>query len=118
MHDTNRTTIISVHGPHGTRHATASNGSPSTRPLDDHGHVREARFDARTVGWGVVVGLVIEGDRPSKRALQRWAAERLPSASVPRRWYAVAELPRTGGGKVRRDETLRLVSTERDVVRL
>ncbi|WP_245861154.1 class I adenylate-forming enzyme family protein [Microbacterium aurantiacum] len=67
---------------------------------------------------GVVVGLVIEGDRPSKRALQRWAAERLPSASVPRRWYAVAGLPRTGGGKVRRDETLRLVSTERDVVRL
>jgi hypothetical protein len=57
MHDTNRTTIISVHGPHGAGHGTASNGSPSTRPRDDHEHVREARFDARTVGWGVVVGL-------------------------------------------------------------
>ncbi len=67
---------------------------------------------------GVVVGLVVEGDSPSKRELQRWAAERLPAGSVPRRWYAVARLPRTGGGKVRRDETVLLVSAERDVVRL
>ena len=57
MHDTNRTELISVPGPDGAGQGAASNGSPSARPGDDHGHLHEARFDARTVGWGVVVGL-------------------------------------------------------------
>src|ERR671910_759105 len=57
MHDANRTEIISVPGPNGAGQGTASNGSPSTRPGDDHGDLHEARFDASTVGWGVVVGL-------------------------------------------------------------
>jgi hypothetical protein len=57
MHDAKRTEIISVPGPNGAGQGTASNGSPSTRPGDDDGHLHEARFDARAVGWGVVVGL-------------------------------------------------------------
>ena len=57
MHDSNQTTIINVTPPDGPGQGTASNGSPSTRQGDDHGHVREARFDASIVGWGVVVGL-------------------------------------------------------------
>lgn len=68
---------------------------------------------------GVVVGLVVEGDAPLKRALRQWASAHLPSASVPKRWYTVERLPRTGGGgKVRRDETLKLVSADQGVVRL
>lgn len=57
MHDTNRTTMISVPGPDGAGQGTASNGSPSTRSGDDQRRCPDARFDASTVGWGVIVGL-------------------------------------------------------------
>ena len=53
---------------------------------------------------GSVIGLVVESDgTPCEReSLQEWARVHLAAASVPRRWYVVPELPRTGGGKIRR----------------
>ena len=48
------------------------------------------------------IALVVEGDAPPAAELRRWARERLPSASVPRRWHTLPELPRTAGGKIRR----------------
>lgn len=68
---------------------------------------------------GSVVGLVLEDDDPpSKRALRERAASQLPSASVPRRWYAVPNLPRTGGGKIRRGATVQLVLSGTGATRL
>lgn len=58
---------------------------------------------------GAVVGLVLEGDAPPKRELREWAAARLPRASVPRRWFSVAQLPRTRGGKIRRAAAAALI---------
>lgn len=58
---------------------------------------------------GAVVGLVVEGDAPAKRMLLERAAARLPRASVPRRWFSVGRLPRTAGGKIRRDVVAALV---------
>ncbi|GAA4509311.1 AMP-binding protein [Brevibacterium yomogidense] len=45
----------------------------------------------------------------TKEALRRHAERRLAPQFVPRRWYRVARLPRTVGGKIRREATAELV---------
>lgn len=62
---------------------------------------------------GAVITLVVEGEAPDWLRLRTWARSRLPSASVPRRWRAVPELPRTSGGKVRRAAVAELLSERR-----
>ncbi|GAA3753669.1 AMP-binding protein [Microbacterium kribbense] len=73
---------------------------------------------------GSVVALVIEDGAvedghpaPTKADLREWAAARLAPQFVPRRWYRVAALPRTVGGKIRRPATADLVA-HRQAVRL
>jgi acyl-coenzyme A synthetase/AMP-(fatty) acid ligase len=61
-------------------------------------------------GAGSVVALVIEGYAPAKTELQAWARAHLAPQFVPHRWYRVASLPRTVGGKIRRGETAELVA--------
>jgi len=67
---------------------------------------------------GTIVALVLEtapeheaaaSPTIDKAALQAWARQRLAPQFVPRRWYRVAHLPRTVGGKIRRGETAELV---------
>ncbi|MFE6734457.1 class I adenylate-forming enzyme family protein [Microbacterium sp. NPDC057650] len=68
---------------------------------------------------GAVVALVVEGVDADKDALRAWSRERLAPQFVPRRWYLVAALPRTAGGKIRRGETTELVlAPESRAVRL
>ena len=62
---------------------------------------------------GVRIVLVVEGDGPSGAELRAWAKERLPLASIPRRWCTLPELPRTSGGKVRRSAVAELASRAR-----
>lgn len=59
---------------------------------------------------GTRIVLVVEGEAPTTAELRRWARERLVSASVPRRWHALPELPRTAGGKIRRAAVAELVA--------
>lgn len=47
-------------------------------------------------------GSAPEPGAPDRARLAAWAAERLAPQFVPRRWYRVAQLPRTIGGKIRR----------------
>lgn len=58
---------------------------------------------------GSVVVLVVEGDSPGRDALVARARERLAPQFVPRRWVRVARIPRTVGGKIKRQETAALV---------
>ncbi|WDM45656.1 long-chain fatty acid--CoA ligase [Microbacterium luteolum] len=58
---------------------------------------------------GVRIALVVEGEAPPRAELRAWAGDRLAPASVPRRWYALPELPRTSGGKVRRAAVAELI---------
>lgn len=57
---------------------------------------------------GSVIGLVIEvsprgtAALPPRQELQSFARAHLAPQYVPRRWFAVSQLPRTVGGKVRR----------------
>lgn len=58
---------------------------------------------------GAVVVAVVEalpGERLALGALRAAAAERLPPAGRPRRWYVIDQLPRTGSGKVARSGIL------------
>lgn len=59
---------------------------------------------------GTAVALVLEGDAPGKAALREHARSLLAPQFVPRRWYRVARLPRTVGGKIRRAETADVVA--------
>jgi len=59
---------------------------------------------------GVRIALVVEGEAPPRGELRAWAGDRLAPASVPRRWYALPELPRTSGGKVRRAAVAELIA--------
>lgn len=59
---------------------------------------------------GTRIALVVEGEAPTTAELRRWARDRLVPASIPRRWCAVPEFPRTAGGKVRRDAVAELVT--------
>lgn len=59
---------------------------------------------------GARIVLVVEGDAPPVAELRRWARERLAPASLPRRWLALPELPRTAGGKIRRTAVADLVA--------
>lgn len=62
---------------------------------------------------GSVVALVVEGPTdvvPTKDALRLLAKERLAPQFVPRQWYRIDALPRTVGGKIRRTETVALVT--------
>lgn len=61
---------------------------------------------------GVRIALVVEGEAPPQTELRAWAGDRLAPASVPRRWYALPELPRTSGGKVRRAAVAELIAGE------
>lgn len=61
---------------------------------------------------GVHIALVVEGEAPPRAELRAWAGDRLAPASVPRRWYALPELPRTSGGKVRRAAVAELIAGE------
>jgi acyl-coenzyme A synthetase/AMP-(fatty) acid ligase len=47
------------------------------------------------------------------RTLRRWVAGRLSPHKVPRRIWVVAEIPRTGSGKVQRGELSRAFSAVR-----
>ncbi|WP_456287113.1 hypothetical protein M1D46_08175 [Microbacterium sp. JZ70] len=58
---------------------------------------------------GTAVALILEGDAPDKAALLAHARSHLAPQFVPRRWYRVARLPRTVGGKIRRAEAKELV---------
>ena len=63
---------------------------------------------------GSIVALVVE-DAPtketiSKDALRAHASARLAPQFVPRRWYRMNALPRTVGGKIRREATAELVA--------
>ncbi|GLJ61637.1 hypothetical protein GCM10017576_17670 [Microbacterium barkeri] len=58
---------------------------------------------------GTAVALILEGDAPDKAALLAHARSHLAPQFVPRRWYRVARLPRTVGGKIRRAEATELV---------
>ncbi|MFJ3473837.1 class I adenylate-forming enzyme family protein [Microbacterium maritypicum] len=59
---------------------------------------------------GTRIALVTEGVGPPAAELRRWAKQHLAPASVPRRWYALPELPRTSGGKIRRAAVADLVA--------
>lgn len=59
---------------------------------------------------GTRIALVTEGVGPPATELRRWAKQHLAPASVPRRWYALPELPRTSGGKIRRAAVADLVA--------
>ncbi|MEO7125908.1 MAG: class I adenylate-forming enzyme family protein [Nakamurella sp.] len=75
--------------------------------------------DAR---MGSVIALVIEKDSATgvltKDDLAAVARESLAPQFVPHQWYAVGELPRTVGGKIRRGATAELVRERIDVDRL
>lgn len=59
---------------------------------------------------GTRITLVVEGDAPPAATLRTWARDRLPPASVPRRWHRLPEFPRTSGGKIRRTAVADLVA--------
>ena len=40
-------------------------------------------------------------------ALRQWCRTRLHAAAVPERWFAVADIPKTERGKIRRDDVMR-----------
>lgn len=70
---------------------------------------------------GSIIVLALEGAPaalPGKAALLDRARAELAPQFVPRRWYAVAELPRTAGGKVRRAATADLLADGSRAVRL
>ncbi|UOQ56284.1 acyl--CoA ligase [Leucobacter allii] len=54
-------------------------------------------------------------DPSIRAALAARAAERLAPQFVPRRWYRIARLPRTVGGKIRRGETAEAIADGRAV---
>ena len=61
---------------------------------------------------GSVVALVVEDGEdspPTKESLRAHASAHLAPQFVPRRWYTVSVLPRTVGGKIRREATAALV---------
>ncbi|MBP1325798.1 acyl-coenzyme A synthetase/AMP-(fatty) acid ligase [Leucobacter exalbidus] len=58
---------------------------------------------------GSVIGLVVEGEAPSRDALRAHAEAHLAPQFVPTRWYRMNQLPRTVSGKIRRGETCDLV---------
>ena len=61
---------------------------------------------------GRVVALVVEDTEDSaatKESLRAHASAHLAPQFVPRRWYTVSALPRTVGGKIRREATAALV---------
>jgi len=93
------------------------------RAFDDMPGVTACAVALPDATLGTVVALVVEGPTPAARgdgaaaspaldkaSLQAWARERLAPQFVPRRWYRVARLPRTVGGKIRRGETSELVA--------
>ncbi|WP_019159679.1 class I adenylate-forming enzyme family protein [Brevibacterium senegalense] len=61
---------------------------------------------------GSVVALVVEDGEdspPTKESLRAHASAHLAPQFVPRRWYRVSGLPRTVGGKIRRESTADIV---------
>jgi acyl-CoA synthetase (AMP-forming)/AMP-acid ligase II len=74
--------------------------------LRDHPAVAAAAAFAlpdRRLGEEVALAVVLrEGQHLSLREIRRWLADRLSPHKIPRRVWFVAELPRTGSGKVQR----------------
>ncbi len=52
--------------------------------------------------WGEVVSCVLTENEPPEEELEAWLRERLAGYKIPRRWFRVAELPRTATGKVQK----------------
>lgn len=68
---------------------------------------------------GTVVALAVEADAdrlPDKAQLREYGRSRLAPQFVPSKYYAVAALPRTVGGKVRSTETAELLQSDREGV--
>jgi acyl-coenzyme A synthetase/AMP-(fatty) acid ligase len=86
--------------------------------LAAHPSVREAAVvSVEDAGGESAVAYVIpEGDPPAERELRRFCRERLPAFKVPRFVHVVAELPRTGSGKLARAELRRKARDEHDVL--
>ncbi|MYM20156.1 AMP-binding protein [Brevibacterium sp. 5221] len=62
---------------------------------------------------GTLVAYAVEGpvgSVPAKAELRAWAEPRLAPQFAPRRYYRVGRLPRTVGGKIRREEAARLLA--------
>jgi acyl-CoA synthetase (AMP-forming)/AMP-acid ligase II len=62
---------------------------------------------------GETIGVAVclkPGATATAEALKSWCRERMRRASIPERWYFVAELPRSPRGKTRREEVYRLVT--------
>ncbi len=66
---------------------------------------------------GSVVALIVEGPPPSKGELLARARQELAPQFVPRQWYWAQRLPRTVGGKIRRQAVAQLVA-QGEAVRL
>lgn len=62
--------------------------------------------------WGEIAVCVFEGDAAG---LEEWAAKRLPSVMVPKRWCRVDSLPATSLGKPDREAARRLIEDLSDV---
>ncbi len=76
-------------------------------PSDSLGSLVALVIEAGSVDGSDVVG--DEAGSALKTRLRDWAQPRLAPQFVPWRWYLVEALPRTVGGKIRRDETARLI---------
>ncbi|MFP3940883.1 MAG: AMP-binding protein [Thermoanaerobaculia bacterium] len=63
--------------------------------------------------WGHLLAAALvprnAADPPSPGALASWCRERLAPFKVPKRWRIVEELPRTGSGKVAREQVQQLL---------
>lgn len=81
--------------------------------LERHDAVAEAcAFAIPDAVSGEIVGVAVrlrEGADVTAEALRAWCGERMRREAIPERWHVVAEIPRTGRGKVRRDDVRRAV---------
>lgn len=83
------------------------------RALREHPAVAEAAVVGLSDReWGRVVAAAVvprdPAEAPGPDVLAAWCRERLAPFKVPKRWRVVDELPRTGSGKVAREEVRRL----------
>ena len=75
--------------------------------LERHEAVREAcAFAIPDEAEGEVVGVafsLVNGSDLESGALRRWCAERISRDKVPRKWFALDDIPKTDRGKLNRD---------------
>ena len=81
--------------------------------LESHPAIAEAcAFGIPDPMGGEAVAAAIrlnEGEKITSVSLQTWCNERLRRAAVPEHWFFVSEIPRTGRGKVSRDNVRKLL---------